>query len=149
MVYDSIDHCHLYDAINKNFGKAFNFLKNSNLSKMENGRYEIDGDDVFAIVQSYETKEMDDGKWEAHKKYIDIQYMVEGKELMGFADAKNLTVSQDYNEEKDILFFKGEGNFVTAVPKYFTIFFPNDAHMPGMTEETISNVKKVVVKVKV
>jgi YhcH/YjgK/YiaL family protein len=113
------------------------------------GKYPIDGDDVFALVQTYESRPRQEGKWEAHRKFIDVQFVAQGKEQLGWANLNRLKVSEPYSDENDVLFLEGEGDFVTAEAGTFVIFAPQDAHMPGIAAGNPQKVKKVVVKVRV
>ncbi len=114
---------------------------------MENGRYEINGDNVFALVQRYNSKPRDQGVWEAHRRYIDVQYIASGIESMGYAHIGNLKETQDYSAEKDVLLLDGQGDYFTARHDCFAVFYPEDAHMPGLAHENPTPVLKVVVKV--
>lgn len=130
--------------------KAFIFLKESDLAVMEAKRYELDGTDLFAPVSEYITKNEEDARYEAHRKYIDIQYVISGKEEIGIAPVTDMKeILQEYDETNDILFFTV--NNITnhkADPGRFFIFFPGDAHRPNLKDGENSPVKKVVVKVK-
>jgi biofilm protein TabA len=131
--------------------KAFRFLKDNDLLKLELKRYDIDGDNLYATVSEYLSKNEETAKFEAHRKYIDIQYVVDGKEIMNIAPMATVTeVLTPYDATKDIEFIK-----VSKVVNYkatssnFFIFFPGDAHRPGLKDDVNSPVRKVVVKVKV
>lgn len=149
MIIDYIDNASFYHGVNKRLSPAFKFLREENLAEMEPGKYEIDGLNVFALVQSYETKPEEKGVWEAHRKYIDIQYLVSGTEKMGYANLETMTVYQESTEPDDYLLLKGRGNFFLLEPKNFVVFMPQDAHMPGLTATNPQTVKKVVVKVRI
>ena len=148
MIFDQLKNAELYFQINNRFRKAFDYLKSNDFNSIEPGKYEIDGEDIYAIVQQYDTKPMSSGKWEAHKKYIDIQFMVSGKEKMGYSHKNKMIVTHEYNSDKDALYLKGEGNFLVAEAGYFAIFFPTDVHMPCIAINLSTPVKKVVIKVK-
>jgi YhcH/YjgK/YiaL family protein len=129
--------------------KAFSFIKNNDLTKLELKRYDIDGDNVFATIMEYTTK--DDASFEAHRKYIDIQHMISGTEIMNIAPLETVTdVVTPYDAVKDIEFMN-----VKKVTDYkadtgnFFIFFPGDAHRPGMKAGNNAVIRKIVVKVKV
>jgi YhcH/YjgK/YiaL family protein len=128
---------------------AFSFLKNTDLSKLEVKRHDVDGNNLYATITEYNTKNIQDARFEAHRKYIDIQYVVNGKELIGVAPlASKDSVLQEYDAAKDIEFLKiKDVRTLPATPDNFFIFFPADAHMPGLKTDTISPVRKVVVKV--
>lgn len=149
MIYDQLKNAELYFPISERLIKAFEYLRSNDFTNIEPGRYDIDGDNIYAIVQEYDTKPMTSGRWEAHKKYIDVQYMVNGKEKMGYSHKNKMIVTHEYNPEKDALYLKGEGNFLTAEAGYFAVFFPSDMHMPCIAINLSTPVKKVVVKVRI
>jgi YhcH/YjgK/YiaL family protein len=127
---------------------GFEYLQSTDLASLEPGRVEIDGDQVFALVQEYTSKPMEQGRWEAHRKFIDIQYIVSGEENIGYANVADLTLGE-YNEEKDRYIPQGEGSFVRLSAGMFGVYMPEDAHMPNMAVDQPQPVKKVVVKVAV
>jgi YhcH/YjgK/YiaL family protein len=147
MIIDVLTNAEMYAGLNSRIALGLNFLKSSNFATMEPGKYEIDGKNVFALVQTYQTKPKDSGVWEAHRRYTDIQYVAEGIERIGYANLKTLTVSQPYDKENDFELFKGHGDFLTVSAGTFAIFAPQDAHMPCVAIQEPSSVKKVVVKV--
>ncbi len=117
---------------------------------LEVKKHEIDGESLYASVMEYNSKNEADARYESHKKYIDIQYVLSGKELMGITpitDVKEML--QTYNDSTDIQFFTV--NNITnrkAEPGTFFIFFPSDAHRPGLKDGDNIPIKKIVVKVK-
>jgi biofilm protein TabA len=133
------------------WNQAFLFLKNNDLSKFEVKRYDIDGDNLYAAVNEYITKNKENADFEAHKKYIDIQYIISGKEFIGVAPmAMKKEILVPYDATKDIEFFTvTDGAEYNALPDRFFIFFPSDAHRPNLKDKENSLVRKVVVKVKV
>lgn len=149
MIFDSMDNAELYSGLGEKFQKAFEFLKITDLEDLPLEKIQIDGDDIFAIPQKYSTKEESEGKWEAHRKYIDIQYLVSGSENIGFVLVDYLEELEPYDEEKDVEFFSGEGDYVQIHEGEFAVFFPNDAHKPGLKIESTEEVFKIVIKIKV
>ena len=133
------------------WNKAFAFLKDNDLAKLELKRYDLDGDSLYVIVSEYNTKDPEDARFEAHRKYIDIQYVVSGVELIGIAPlVSRVSVLQEYDATKDIEFLSvKQGMTVQATEASFFIFFPDDAHMPGLKVTTNAPVRKVVVKIKI
>ncbi len=130
--------------------KAFEFLKTNDLEKLSTGRYELDADNLFVNVDEYVTKDEEDARFEAHKKYADIQYLVFGEEKMGISPLKNTTEIFPYDSLKDISFFTAkQNNYRIASPATFFIFFPEDAHRPCVKTDKNSKVRKVVVKVRI
>jgi len=131
--------------------KAFAFLRENDPDMLELKRYDIDGDNLFATVSEYMTKNEEDTFYEAHRKYIDIQFVASGRELIGITPlSEKKETLEAYDDSKDIEFFtvsKGENH--RALPDRFFILFPNDAHRPGLKDGENSPVRKIVVKVKV
>jgi YhcH/YjgK/YiaL family protein len=148
MVIDKIENYRLYSKLTKRLAKGFEFITETDLATIESGKHQIDNDDVFAIVQEYDTKEEKDCILEGHHKYIDIQYIIQGVELMGFTPLTN-QVSVEEDLEKDYTFYEGETSMIRVEEGMFTIFFPEDLHRPCVKAGQISKVKKVVVKVKI
>jgi len=149
MIIDKLSNSNLYSGLGERINKAFAYLKETDFSKMELGKYEIDGENIYALVNEYNTKDESEGKLEAHKKYIDVQFVAKGSELMGFAPLENQTVIDPYNDQNDITFLNGEKSFTQVNEGMFAIFFPTDVHLPGIKVNEKSYVKKVVIKVKV
>lgn len=109
------------------------------------------GDGVFALEQAYNTKARSEGKWESHKKYIDIQVVVEGDEIIEVTETKHLAVAEDLTPGKDLIFYKeyDAGSQVRFSGGEAAILFPPDGHKPGVRTEQTALVRKVVVKVPV
>jgi len=133
------------------WNKAFKFMVNNDLSKLEPKRYDIDGDNLYASVSEYLSKNEETINFEAHKKYIDIQYVISGKEIMNIAPLSSVKeIITPYDSTRDIEFITVDKvvNF-KATPSNFFIFFPSDIHRPGLKDGENSQVRKVVVKVKI
>lgn len=151
MIYDTKENLQQYKGISRNLDRAIDYLMQTDLTNMEAGKYTVDGERVFAMVQEPDSRPRTQARWEAHKHYIDIQYVIQGTERIGFQKIDALTVSEIYSEEMDIVFYgeNGKGLFPELVPDSFAIFFPTDAHMPLVCAAEPAHVKKVVVKVEV
>ena len=106
---------------------------------------QIKGEEVFFNLDEYETKPTQ--KLEAHKKYIDIQVVVTGEEYMGYTNIENTTVTEEYDEKRDVLFLDGNVDKVLATNKNFIIFYPEDAHMPALSVTEPQKVKKAIFKI--
>ena len=129
---------------------AFQYLKTTDLTNAVVGKTELEGENLFASIAEYLPKNREEVRFESHQKYIDIQYVIKGEELMGITTRDNVTVDEAYNEENDIAFYKSEsGDYRLATPRNFLIFFPDDMHRPSISTGDSVWVKKVVVKVKV
>ena len=129
MIYDTLEHAGQYRKLSGNLAKALDYLTGTELETVEAGRVEIDGERVFALFQSYETKPEND-RPEAHRKYIDIQYLIEGEELIGVAPLASMERVAEAAPERDIWFYEGETAKLPLGGGRFAILFPQDAHAP-------------------
>jgi biofilm protein TabA len=151
MILDTIENTHLYLGVNARFAKAFEILKDKSLSQKEDGKYPVDGDKIYYTIQRYTTKPLNEGKLEAHRKYIDIQFLLEGQELLGYAPLKGLTIAEEYDPQKDIAFFNTpkEITKIKLEPGLFCVLFPDDAHLPCRQLAGPAEVRKVVIKIQI
>ncbi len=149
MIVDNLDRCELYYSLNKGFEKAFKFINNYLKRPVKDGRYEIDGDSVYALVMDCDLKET--GRLETHNKYIDIQFVVSGEEQIGVADRSLLDVSEDNSEAKDVIFYNSSDSKYNIKLRSgdFAVFLPHDAHEPCLILNECKKATKIVVKVKV
>jgi biofilm protein TabA len=154
-VHESIDIQEFFAQYSKNtayWDKAFAFLRDTNLDKVAIGKYHLDGDNVYVSVSEGSTRAFEETKWEAHRNYIDIQYVIRGKEIMGLAPVSKAVIISPFNSGKDVGFYtipEADTNYYVAEPGTFFIFFPKDAHRPGISIEGTDADKKVVIKIKV
>lgn len=146
MILDNISNIKKYKGIHKGLDKAIDYILSNDISNVEAGKQIIDGDNLYFISQEYDTKTYEDGKLEAHKKYIDIQYVISGEEYIGYNNISDLKVTTDYIEEKDVTFYEKDCDMHRLSTGDFAIYFINDAHMPGVNDKT-EKVKKVVFKI--
>ena len=148
MILDQLSHAHLYNGLGERFRRGLDYLRANTSGEVADGRYEIAGEGVVAIVQSYNTKPRDAGRWEAHRHHADIQAIIAGVERMGIHLLnQNDRPSSVYDAEKDVEFYDCNGDVVTVVAGSFTIFYPHDIHMPGLMIDRPQYVKKIVIKV--
>lgn len=138
-----------YAANRAAWDKAFAYLKNTDLKALPKGKYPIDGENVFASVTENPSKDLDSTSWESHKKYIDLQYVIDGEELIGVYPAANATVTRAYDEKKDVMNYAADAKPYRADPSVFFLFFPSDAHRPNITPGGNRVVKKIVIKIRV
>ena len=148
MVFDKIENYKLYASLSGRIAQAFEYIHATDFSKTAPGKYVIVHDEIFALVQEYDTKDMGECKLERHLKYIDIQYVISGEEQMGIASFKNQIPVLE-NKVDDYYYFNVDSTLITVGAGMFTIFFPDDLHMPCIKANQTSKVKKVVVKVRV
>lgn len=139
----------MYASISANLQKGFDFLTQPDLTSLANGRHDIDGNEVFALVSEYDSKEHADCRLEAHRTYTDIQYIVSGREAIGYASLGAQKILVEFNAEKDIVFFTGDTTPLNMESGMFAVFFPQDVHRPCMQINGPEKVKKIVVKVKI
>ena len=143
MIIDQIANSHYYHALNPKIRRAFDYIHQTDLLASNIGKYEIDGENLYALVQQYNTKKKEQGVWEAHRRYIDLQYIIQGMERIGYANLTRLTHGE-YDTNKDFLPLDGEGDFLTLQSGSFIILLPQDAHMPGIAVVSPAPVKKVI-----
>lgn len=148
MIFDTLTNVDNYKGLGRVY-TALKFLSETDFSKTDLGRYELDGDNIFYMVQSYDT---DPSKTvsESHRKYIDIQFMVEGEEIIGVADISSEKELTEAKEENDVWFYNCKTEPLTLSAGKYMVLYPNDLHCPGVaTNGKALTCRKVVVKVKV
>jgi YhcH/YjgK/YiaL family protein len=148
MILDSLKNSVLYEGLHPRFKAAFDFVNLTDFSKLELGKIELDGKNLFVNFAEGIGKTPETAKMETHNEYIDIQIPFTSVETMGYIPTVELKEPVDvYNAEKDITFFTDKAStFVTVSPGQFAIFFPEDGHQPGIGEGPF---RKIIVKVKV
>ena len=149
MIVDKIGNAHLYFGVSERLKKALEFLQENEVEALQTGRQEIDGDDVFANVVEYTSRPLEESVWEAHRDYIDVQFVAKGNECIGYEYIGNLEVTQEYDENTDSLLLKGSGTMAKCDAGTFMVLFPEDAHMPGVQDGGPCEMKKAIVKVRV
>lgn len=148
MIYDNLKNINKYNVISK---KVSDFLLGLT-PEIAAGRYEID-ENTYVNIDVYTTRDFDNCKLEAHRNYIDIQMLLEGNERLDYIAAEGLKVSQEYDENRDIMFFETPDiplNSVQLTPYNFALIYPHEAHMPQINYANKAHcVKKAVVKIKI
>ncbi len=146
MILDRLQNSSRYLCIHPGFAQAFNFIRRTKDSRPATGRHDIDGDRIYAIVASSIGHDKDGAKLEAHRKYIDIQFTIEGLEVYGWNSIDRCKhEATPFSENTDIGFYTdAPESWITAPAGSFVIFFPEDAHAPACGE---GDVLKVVVKI--
>ena len=148
MIYDHLTNILTYKGISPDIFAGLEFLHQLS-PDIAPGTYQLTPR-VKAIVSEYETKVKNEVGFEAHRKNIDIQYLLKGEERIACMPIEKLTETEPYSEEKDAAFYAAEGveaQTMTIGGGYFAIFFPQDGHMPQLCVDEPKMVKKVVVKV--
>ena len=149
MICDSIIHSHQYDVLSDRIADAFRWLRLTDFSNLADGRYELRGADLYIMLSTKQTKPVSEEKPEAHKKYLDIQYIVDGTECIGYCPIEQIEEITEERPDKDIAFFKGPMNYVNLSSGEFMLAFPQDVHAPGLTLGAVKTVRKAVVKIKI
>lgn len=147
MILDTLANAAKYSGLKSGLSEAFGFLDQPGLAQLPDGKYEILGERVHAIVAHENGRAVSDGQLEGHRKHIDIQYVINGDESMGWAPREGLAPSVEYDGKKDLEFFEGTPESIVQVPPgSFVVFLPSDTHLPLIGKGPIH---KVVVKVAV
>lgn len=129
--------------------RALEIIEALDWETVECGRYDVD-DELYYTVQEYETKYPEQARYEAHEKYVDIQYIVKGIERMEFAETSKLKVTEKYNPEKDVKFLEEPKVIDASIVEAgdYRIFYPEDAHRPGLcVDNKPAKVKKILAKI--
>jgi biofilm protein TabA len=150
MILDIISNRRRYGDLGSAVEKATEYLANTDFTALEDGKHPIDGEAIFALVSTYETEPESARSFEAHRKYIDIQYLLSGREIIHWAAVQELTPAGEYSAEKDIVFLSGDSRaHLRFTPGTFALFYPEDAHKPNCAWDEPEAARKVVVKVRV
>jgi len=149
MIIDQIENWRDYVCLHPGLEAGFRFIAETFGEPMEDGRYELSGGG-YANVESYRSAPAEERKFEAHRKYVDIQVVVSGEEIIEWSPLSALDVEEDYQEERDAGFYRGVAG-VTPVrlgPGRFAVFFPGDGHKPGCCVGEPVDVRKIVAKIR-
>ena len=149
MIFDKMDNIEDYFDELPLLEKVKKFVDDFNENHLPDGTYEIDGKRLFAMVQSYQTKtQTPQMMFEAHKKYIDLQYIVNGIETIRWTKLDKVDlVEEHYSSGGDIAFYEGDALFDFTLTKHtFLLLYPEDAHLPGLSAQKDVNVRKIVFK---
>ena len=146
MIIDKLSNAKLYDGVHPRLKKGFDFLLENDLNSLAIGTYQIEEDKVFVMIQEYDTKLVEQCRFEAHYQYADIQYVIQGAEKMGYTNIEETKV-EEADKDKDLMFLEANGDHLLVKEGYFAVFTPQDAHMPGICADTPQFIRKAVVKV--
>lgn len=152
MITDSLNNLGKYGDLVPFIPEILDFLRANDINSLTGGRHIISGDSVFILIQEYFTQPAGEKEWESHRKYIDIQLVLDGKEFMGYSPVGHLKAKGDYSEENDIIFYENdtsERGYLMVHKNHFCLFFPEDGHKPGLHVIEVQRVKKAVIKVAV
>ena len=148
MILDTIANAQQYESLNAGFKLAFDFCRSFNCKDYSCGRYELDGDSVFAMVSEYDSVPVESMDWEGHRDYIDVQFLAQGKECIGWMPLRDASVKSEYDAANDFqTFLDAPGTFLRMAKSDFAVFFPEDIHKPKCICDGSSHNIKIVVKI--
>lgn len=151
MIKDNLQNLAYYNYLNSDIKHGLKYIRDTDFESLENGRHEIVEGKIFANIQEYTSKPEQECKYEAHKKYVDIQFIIKGEEKIGTGKIADFKELSQYDDQKDIVFLSPNENAtlknINLGEKEFAIFMPNDVHMPSVALKEPSLVRKVVVKI--
>ena len=148
MILDSLENSHQYNSLHPLFEKAFDLIKSTDFTQLEDGIIETDDPRIFFSVSRLRGKDPQDAALETHKKYIDIQTPLVGVDSIGWKAGKDLTIiSIPYDEKKDVMFYHDfPTTYSKLYPGEFAIYFPEDGHAPGIGQ---GDIRKIIAKIAV
>ncbi|HRP55913.1 YhcH/YjgK/YiaL family protein [Agriterribacter sp.] len=149
MIIDALSNAGKYLCVHPLFERVFEYIKSVNINSIEEGNYELQGDEIKAIVSNQPGRSLEEGisRFECHDKYIDIQLCISGQERIGWKPRRKCTQQKAaYDESKDVIFFNDAPDmYFELTNDQFVIFFPHDVHAPMIGE---GKIKKMIIKVK-
>ncbi len=149
MMIDQLANARQYEGLGPRIKQAFDFLRQTDLAALAPGIHELDGRALYVNVQAFTTRPAAEGRWEAHRRYLDLHYVFEGCERIGYAPAGSLAPGA-YDAESDFMLLAGEaGALLPVLSGSFMLLWPEEAHMPGLAVDDPAPVRKVVVKIAV
>ncbi len=148
MIFDHIDKAASYQGLGPLFDQAFAYLKNFS-HQTPDGRYALEGDRLFALVQSVQTKPAADGVYESHETYADIHFVFQGEEVIYQSPLSRLNPRGEFNAKDDYLLYDGVDESALHLREgYFALLLPQDGHKTGCQAEAASAIRKVVIKLR-
>ncbi len=150
MITGALTDLPLYKNLSPRLAMAIEYILGTDFTALGPGRYEVAGEEVFAIVNEYHTKPAAECEPESHRRYIDIQVMLDGAEKFGYAPLLDRQPSTPFLPDNDVAFYAPAGlEYITLSPGRFIVFFPSDIHQPELFTDGPRPVKKLVMKVAV
>lgn len=150
MIIDTVKNAQTYNGVHPLMEKAMEFIRDCMENDMTSGRYELDGENMYALVMSYEPRERENPRYESHEKYIDIQCITRGSEYQWCTSREEAEQTTEYDAAKDVAFhsFSSQGHKLHLTAGTFAVYFPQDVHLPGMPDGSTGECTRVVVKIK-
>ncbi len=150
MILDKIENLGLYPDLGPDLNQGFEFIRDKSVYDLADGRYPLASQENYAMIQTYTTEKASRRQFEAHRKYVDIQFVFKGDETLFWMPSDRAPQKATYSEEDDALLFDAKGGAPLPLSAgYFVVLFPQDAHKPGCIGDQKTAVRKIVVKIKV
>lgn len=150
MIIDKLSNSELYEFKNQGIKRAIEFIKSADFDSVPDCRSEIDGDNIYVIKSTYKTKNKSDVYPEAHRDYVDVQFIISGTEAIGYAANTSQKIYKEYEKDYDYELYDAECSYIEFCEGMFAVFFPGELHKPGiLSDDKPAEVRKIVVKVKV
>jgi len=150
MILDHLHRADLYAGLSPSLRVAFDYLRTTDFARVTDGKHAVGDTGVFAIVSRYRTKRPEEAVWESHRRNIDVQCVIQGRERFGIVPLDSAPpVKTPYDDAKDVMFYEPGENTLPLAAGQFAVFFPQDVHAPGLADGEPSEVLKVVMKVPV
>jgi YhcH/YjgK/YiaL family protein len=149
MILDKIGNRSRYRSLGSGIERALDYLAETDFSALQDGVQQSDVEEIVAIIATYDTEPESARRFEAHRRCIDVQYILAGREIIYWSPTAELTPECDYSDEKDVVFLSGDVRArLQLTPGSFVLFYPEDAHKPNCAWNDPARVRKVVVKVR-
>lgn len=148
MIRSLLIHAERYFCLGPAVVRAFDFIRNTDFSKLSAGRYDVVGDKVYALVQERMSLPLHEAPFENHCHHIDLQMTLQGEEWVGYCPVEKLTPLGAYNKDTDVQLYQGTGSLIRSEPDGFNLFFPEDGHQPYVTLATPAPLKKLVMRIR-
>ena len=148
MIVDKVANAKLYGGLSKGLDRALEYVSDPGLRQLPEGRTPLQGDEVYVMAANYETGPSSQKRYEAHHRYIDLQFVLSGKETIYWSPVERLIEDTPYAEQQDCVMYEdAAGVPITLSEGYFCVLFPEDAHKPGCIWGSPARVQKAVVKI--
>lgn len=149
MIFGNIENQKEYAFLEDKIKKCFTYYKENDLMSLDPGRHDIDGDELFVNIVEYETTKPENRFWEAHKNYLDLHLLLDGKEQIDLNFLKNMTLGE-YIKVEDYQKIEGDKNSSVILNQGdFLICYPNDGHMTAIAVDKPTKIKKAIFKIKI
>ena len=149
MIFDNVKNLKTYKGL-PGIDKIMDFISQNNLLELPEGRTDIDGDNLYVMLQKPKLINASEARPEGHERYIDLQLVLEGTEVMGYVEKSSLGEPDESFPDRDVSFWNmHDFDLLTVSEDMFAVFFPQDGHAPGIASDNAKEVLKAVFKIKI